>query len=409
MAVTIALAACQSSASNTPRCDTVADTTFILAAQAVPTSPVIPCIEALESGWRYAGSQIADGSVRLWLDSDVAGAHSVEVQMTETCDTSGTQEVPPTGRERGAHVFVLSEDLSPFRQQRFIVYEGGCVVHRYAFGVGAPSTLVRQIEESLSLLPREAVVDLVRDERHRARNDVLTNHRRAFAWSLLLLLGCVLSLFLVGRHPPQSAPQTTVSFVGTLDESVTHWVDDIRIAPLTWFFRVLAVVGAGIVTVPLRTIASVVLIAQRRWRAFSAFVLTWMSAEITLTVLKIWFHRDRPPDPLVSTNDSFSFPSGHAVAGAATAVALVLAFLPAGHDRRRWEWIAVFFSFTMAFSRVYLNAHWFSDVVAGVLLGAGIAIFWAATVTEVRDIWWRRHGRPIPITDDEPVVAPVDR
>ncbi len=237
---------------------------------------------------------------------------------------------------------------------------------------------------------------------------MLTNHRRAFLWSILLLLGCVLSLFLVGRHPPQTAPYTTVSFVGALDESIHRWADDVRVSPLTLLFQILAVVGAGIVTVPLRAIASIVLIAQRRWRAFSAFVLTWITAEVMLTVVKIWFHRDRPPDPLVSTNGSFSFPSGHAVAGAATAVALVLAFLPPGRARRRWEWIAVAFSFTMALSRVYLNAHWFSDVVAGVLLGAGIAIFWAATVTEVRDIWWRRQGRPIPISDDEPVVAAVD-
>ena len=234
---------------------------------------------------------------------------------------------------------------------------------------------------------------------------MLTNHRRALVWSVLLLLGCVLSLFLVGRHPPSAAPDTTVPFVGALDESVYHLVDDIRVAPLTWVFRILAVVGAGAVTIPLRAVASVVLMAQRRWRAFAAFVLTWISAEILLIVLKSWFHRGRPPDPLVSTNLSPSFPSGHAVAGAATAVALVLAFFPPGRERRRWEWIAVAFSFTMAFSRVYLNAHWFSDVVAGVLLGSGVAIFWAAAVTEFRDMWWRRHGRPVPITDDEPVIA----
>jgi membrane-associated phospholipid phosphatase len=56
----------------------------------------------------------------------------------------------------------------------------------------------------------------------------------------------------------------------------------------------------------------------------------------------------------------------------------------------------------MAFSRVYLSAHWFSDVVAGTLLGAGIAIFWAAAVTEIRDVWFRREGRPVPSDRAEP-------
>jgi undecaprenyl-diphosphatase len=162
-------------------------------------------------------------------------------------------------------------------------------------------------------------------------------------------------------------------------------MDDIRSTPATAFFRFLNVAGGGIVTIPLRAVASIVLAIRRELRRLAAFVLTWVASEVLLEIMKAYFHRGRPPGSLVDTT-GYSFPSGHAVAAAATAVALVLAFLPAGSSRRKWEWIAVAFAFVMAFSRVYLNAHWFSDVAAAVLLGSGIAIGSAALVTEIRNV-----------------------
>ena len=236
---------------------------------------------------------------------------------------------------------------------------------------------------------------------------MLTNHRRALWYALGLLVACVLALAAVGRHPAGTPPTvTTVSFVGAFDASVYRWMDDIRVAPLTLLFRFLNVAGGGIVTIPLRTVVTAYLALRRRWRKTAAFALTWITSEIALTVLKIYFHRGRPELPLVITR-GFSFPSGHAVAGAAMAVGIVLAFFPAG-ERRRWEWVAAAFAFVMAFSRVYLNAHWFSDVAAGVLLGSGIAIGFAVLVTEIRDHVLRRRGVSVAeqIAHDPEAAAP---
>ena len=220
---------------------------------------------------------------------------------------------------------------------------------------------------------------------------MLRNHRRALWYALGLLAACVLALVAVGRHAPgASATLTTFPFVGRFDASMYRWMDDIRVGPLTLLFRFLNTAGGGIVTIPLRTVVAAYLVFHRWWRRASAFILTWIASEIALTVLKTYFHRARPPQPLVSII-GFSFPSGHAVAGAAVAVGIVLALFPPG-ERRRWEWVAAGFAFVMAFSRVYLNAHWFSDVVAGVLLGSGIAIGSAVLVTEIRDVVLRRQG-----------------
>ena len=196
----------------------------------------------------------------------------------------------------------------------------------------------------------------------------------------------------VGRHPETLAPTTTLPFVGEWDLMVFHWTDDVRNQVLTLLARFLNVLGGGLVTIPLRIGVSVWLIVRTRWRALAAWLLTWAVAELALTGAKTYFHRGRPPDPLVEVSGTFSFP-GHAVAAAATAVALVLVLMPAGPERRRWELAAVAFAFVMALSRVYLQAHWFSDVVAGVLLGAGVALGSAGLVTEIRDIALRRRAR----------------
>jgi membrane-associated phospholipid phosphatase len=220
---------------------------------------------------------------------------------------------------------------------------------------------------------------------------LLSNHRRAIGWSLVLLGAMIFVFAAVGRHPPTLAPTTTLPFVGEFDLSVFHWMDDIRNGVLTLLARFLNVLGSGLVTIPLRIAVTAWLLIRTRWRALATWVITWAAAELILSGAKAFFHRGRPPLPLVEVV-GYSFPSGHAVAGAATAVALVLVVLPPGSARRRWELAAMAFAFVMAMSRVYLNAHWFSDVVAGVLLGAGLALGSAGLVTEIRDVALRRRS-----------------
>jgi membrane-associated phospholipid phosphatase len=221
---------------------------------------------------------------------------------------------------------------------------------------------------------------------------VLENHRRALIWSVVLAGALLFVLAAVGRHPPSEAPKTTVPFVGEWDQSVFHFMDDIRDSILTGIAKVLSFVGSGVVTIPLRIVVAGWLVFRRHWRALVAWLLTWGFAELALALAKPFFHRGRPPLPLVQTV-GYSFPSGHAVAGASIAVALVLVLLPPGSRRRGWEFGAAGFAFAMALSRVYLNAHWFSDVVAGVLLGTSVALGAAAIVTEARDVWVRRASR----------------
>jgi undecaprenyl-diphosphatase len=156
--------------------------------------------------------------------------------------------------------------------------------------------------------------------------------------------------------------------------------------------KALDVVGGVFVIWPLRVVVAGYLTIARRWWLLATWGAVTVLAELAIGPLKAIYDRPRPPESLVETSNS-AFPSGHATAGAATAVALVMVLLPPGEHRRVWEVRAGIFAFVMALSRTYLRAHWLSDVVAGALLGAALALTVGSAVQIIR----RRSRDPAPL------------
>ena len=132
-------------------------------------------------------------------------------------------------------------------------------------------------------------------------DEPLRRHRRALAWAALLL-----ALGAIGRgdgrpSSDRARPGHHAPAIGDLDAAIERSVAGLRVAPFTWFAMLLSVLGGGLVTIPLRIVAIVVLAVRRRWLRLTGFALTWIAAEATLMWLKPSFHRGRPPDPLVAT------------------------------------------------------------------------------------------------------------
>jgi hypothetical protein len=137
---------------------------FVLAAQAVPSATLLPCVDDLLSGWDYAGSDTVNGRFTFWLDSDRAGLRSVEVSLLPACDVSGAVEVNPGADETGTRRFEEPLSLQPaFSADRFYTFPGGCVRVEYRFQ-GAQSTLVLEADQAIGFRPRQEVVDRVAEQ-----------------------------------------------------------------------------------------------------------------------------------------------------------------------------------------------------------------------------------------------------
>jgi membrane-associated phospholipid phosphatase len=135
----------------------------------------------------------------------------------------------------------------------------------------------------------------------------------------------------------------------------------------------LAATGAIIATA---AIVALVLGAARHWRGAVAVLLAVGATQLAVAVLKGLVGRHRPPEESAFANPAgFSFPSGHSAS--AMAVYGLIAFLLARASGSRLRtaacWSAVAMVVAVGATRVYLGAHYPSDVVAGWMVGALIA------------------------------------
>ena len=148
--------------------------------------------------------------------------------------------------------------------------------------------------------------------------------------------------------------------------SSSRVVDVFRVVTLAGNAAVLALVVAATLALLLRhrLIADAVLLAA-----------VALGIEALNGALKLAFHRPRPELSFVHL-DTYSFPSGHAAGSAAiyATIAFIAARWLKPHAQVLLAAAVVLLVLAVAFSRLYLGAHYLSDVLAGLSLGTA----WAA-------------------------------
>lgn len=144
---------------------------------------------------------------------------------------------------------------------------------------------------------------------------------------------------------------------------------DLRAAWLTSAVKIATNLGSSVVIGPVLVVGTAWLLRRRRRLASAALGVGAVALFVGVHLLKAGIDRPRPTAPLVHTTLA-SFPSGHAAYSIGyAAIACVLA---TGTRRPRalaLGALAVILALVVGFTRVYLRAHYVTDVLGGWALG----------------------------------------
>jgi undecaprenyl-diphosphatase len=210
----------------------------------------------------------------------------------------------------------------------------------------------------------------------------------------LVILGLVLALLSVAAFGLITQQVLGGGYLVPLDQRFDQELpQDLKTAPLTDFFTRVTDLGDEQTMIVLGIGVSLGLLAMGRWRLTLAVLLTALVGVKLNLVFKNVFHVARPP---LAHKGTYGFPSGHAM-GSFIVYGLLAYLLSLDLLRRRWDRALVTAALAalvllIGFSRMYLHAHYFSQVLGGFAAGAA----WLAlclTAIEACRRWWAARER----------------
>ena len=157
------------------------------------------------------------------------------------------------------------------------------------------------------------------------------------------------------------------------DRELLDMADDLHNSMAVDIAKVVTDLGAFPTVATLVLAVCVVLVFRRRFNEMAALLTGGVLIYVGVQLLKNGVDRPRPAGPLVETEGS-SFPSGHAAYSTLwVAVAVVVArAVPGIASRSALVGAGLAVAAVVGLSRIYLRAHYWSDVAAGWGLGAAV-------------------------------------
>ena len=191
------------------------------------------------------------------------------------------------------------------------------------------------------------------------------------AWTLLSIVAgvvCIAGFVATG----EAGDRTRRSLV---DRTVQRWIVAHQNGSVADFFHQVTNLGGPTVMWVVAALGAGYLAFRiKRYRV----VFVWLPSAITIALLdrvKGAYGRPRPTGPGSGVDSDYSFPSAHATAAAAVCCTLAFAFWREGLIRTRTAIaFAVLPPLLVGLSRLYLNAHWVTDVLGGWCAGLLLAL-----------------------------------
>lgn len=162
------------------------------------------------------------------------------------------------------------------------------------------------------------------------------------------------------------------------DAAIGQFVQGLRTDWATSGMVAITMLGDTAVLVPVAAALIGVLLWYRHWVLAGTTLAAALISAVFVPMFKTLLHRARPIE-LYHGADGFSFPSGHSTLSTVIFGMLAL-FVAQAVPARFRSWIYTSFACLIALiavSRIYVQAHWPSDVAAGLLFGGSVVTLMA--------------------------------
>lgn len=165
------------------------------------------------------------------------------------------------------------------------------------------------------------------------------------------------------------------SFLANFDVTVNIFVNKHMLQWMQDLARWISALGGVETMLTLGLFIGFMYVVHHKWRRGGIMILSVALPAVVVPIVKEIFLRSRPENAIAALWDT-SFPSGHAAFAAAFFVALMYVLAPSIKSwvkREAFIVLGVLAIFAVGVSRIILNVHWASDVIAGWALGMFLA------------------------------------